>query len=90
VYGREKKLKKFEKTIDRLQKPCYNIDIEKRKGDRAMTRTSHTKSVRTSFHGNCKDIGHGTQWTERVRTSAEGNRAFRRANKRICREGMAL
>ena len=55
-----------------------------------MTRTSHRKSVRTSFHGNCKDIGHGTQWTERVRTSAEGNRAFRRANKKACREAIAF
>ena len=55
-----------------------------------MTRTSHTKSIRTSFHGNCKGIGHGAQWTEKVRTSAEGNRAFRRANKKACREAMAL
>lgn len=53
-------------------------------------RTEHIKSVRTSFHGNCRGIGRGAQWTERVRSSAEGNKAFRRANKRVCREAMAL
>ena len=53
-----------------------------------MTRTSHTKSVRTTFHGNCNGIGHGAQWTERVRTTAQGNRMFRREGKRICREAL--
>ena len=49
-------------------------------------RTAHIKTTRTTFHGNCNGIGHGAQWTERVRSNSEGNRAFRRENKRICRE----
>ena len=51
-------------------------------------RTEHIKTTRTTFHGNCT-IRNGAQWTERVRSTSEGNRAFRRANKRACREALA-
>ena len=53
-----------------------------------MTRTEHTKTVRTTFHGNCNGIGHGAQFTERVRTPKQGNRAFRRNNKKACKAMM--
>lgn len=55
-----------------------------------MTRTEFIKTTKTTFHGNCKGIGRGAQWTERVRSTKDGNRMFRRANKRACREALAL
>ena len=45
-----------------------------------MMRSAFKKEVRTTFHGNAYPWG---QWTERVRTVKQGNRAFRRKGKKI-------
>lgn len=45
-----------------------------------MSRTEFKKTVKTTFSGTCGD---GNGWTEKVKTTKQANKAFRKASKNI-------